>query len=259
MTQWLTKARPEMTLAEYGVRLQLDLEIEASEPTLCRALRFLRLTRKRKVRTAMRKFTAHNMQRIADFRQWQRERDAWSIIFVDEMGVKVADAQRIYARSKAGTKAAVPCPAHNTGERGTLWNFFAALDAEGIMDCTYHTHESVNAATFEDWVEIMLLPTILEKYPFGGVSVVMDNASFHRRVPLTQMFNEHGVELMFLPAYCPEYNPIETAFAWIKAHVRRVPTEAMIDLLAATHRAFESVTENLAVAWMRYSDFVIEE
>ena len=73
MTQWLTKARPEMTLAEYGVRLQLDLEIEASEPTLCRALRFLRLTRKRKVRTAMRKFTAHNMQRLAGFRQWQLE------------------------------------------------------------------------------------------------------------------------------------------------------------------------------------------
>ena len=115
----------------------------------------------------MRKFTDHNKKRIADFRQWQRERDAWSIIFVDEMGVKVADAQRIYARSKAGTKAAVPCPAHNTGERGILLNFIAALDAEGIIDCTYHTHESVNAATFEDWVEIMLLPTILESIPSG--------------------------------------------------------------------------------------------
>ena len=259
MAQWLNKARPEMWLPEFRARLELDLGIGASEPTLCRALRFLGLTRKRKARAAMRKFTPHNKQRIADFRQWQSERDAWSLIFVDEMGVRVADAQRIYARSKAGTKAAVPCPAHNTNERGNLLNFIAALDSEGIMDCTYHTDESVNAATFEDWVEIMLIPTILEKYPFGRVSVVMDNASFHRRGPLTEMFNEHGVELMFLPAYCPEYNPIETAFAWIKAHVRRAPTEAMMDLPAATHRAFEAVTGNLAVAWMRYSDFVFEE
>ena len=154
------------------------------------------------------------------------------------MGVRVADAQRIYARSKAGTKAAVPCPAHNTGERGTLWNFFAALDAEGIMDCTYHTHESVNAATFEDWVEIMLLPTILEKYPFGGVSVVMDNASFHRRVPLTQMFNEHGVELMFLPAYCrvqPHRDGVRVDQGTRPARA----DEAMIDLLAP-HTAHSS-------------------
>ena len=259
MTQWLTKARPDMTLPEYRVRLQLDLEIDVSEPTVCRALRFLKLTRKRKSRAALRKFTPQNKQRIADFRQWQRERDAASIIFVDEMGVRVADAQRIYARSKAGTKAVVPCPAHNTGERGILTNFIAALDAEGIMDCTYHIDESINARTFEDWVGIMLLPTIVEKYPFGDVAVVMDNASFHRRAPLMQMFEEQGVELMFLPAYCPEYNPIETAFAWVKAHIRRAPTEAMMDLPAAAHRAFEAVTENLAVAWMRYSDFVFEE
>ena len=244
-----------MTLAEYRVRLQLDLEIDASEPSICRALKFLRLTRKRKSRAALRKFTPQNMQRIADFRQWQLERDAGSIIFVDEMGVRVADAQRIYARSKSGTKAAVPCPAHNTGERGDLWNFIAALDADGILDCMFNVRDSINAATFEDWVEFMLLPTILDKYPFGGVSVVMDNASFHRRVRLGQIFGEHGVELMFLPAYCPEYNPIETAFAWVKAHIRREPTEAMMDLPAATHRAFEAVTENLAVAWMRYSEF----
>ena len=65
----------------------------------------------------------------------------------------------------------------------------------------------------------MLLPTILEKCPFGGVSVVMDNATLHRRVRLGQMFEEHGVELILLPAHCSECNPIETAFEWVKAHI----------------------------------------
>jgi transposase len=154
---------------------------------------------------------------------------------------------------------AVPSAAHNTGERGALWNFIAALDADGIMDCTFHVLDSINSATFEDWVEFMLLPTILEKYPLAEVSVVMDNAAFYRRVQLGQMFNGAGVELIFLPAYCPEFNPIGTAFAWVKAHIRRTPTEAAIDLAAATHHAFDAVTGNLAAAWMRYSEFVFEE
>ncbi len=148
---------------------------------------------------------------------------------------------------------------HNTGERGALWNFIAALDADGIMDYTFYLLDSINSATFEDWVEFVLLPTILEKYPLAEVSVDMDNAAFYHRVQLGQMFNGAGVELIFLPAYCPEFNPIETVFAWVMAHIRRTPTEAAIDLAAATHRAFDAVTGILAAAWMRYNEFIFEE
>ena len=58
---------------------------------------------------------------------------------------------------------------------------------ESCVDCD--VDNSINCATFKAGVEIMLHPTILKKYPMGGVSVViaMDNDSFHRRVPLGQI------------------------------------------------------------------------
>jgi transposase len=86
----------------------------------------------------------------------------------------------------------------------------------------------------------------------------MDNASFHRNRVLEDIFEGAGIELRFVPPYSPEYNPIETAFAWVKAHVRRTPTESIRDIPAATFTALNAVSGDLAKAWMRHSNYVVQ-
>ena len=229
-----------------------------SEPTVCRAFQFLKQTRKRKVRTAVVKHSPQNQLRTIEFMRWQMTRPASQLIFIDEMGIRAADAERNYARSRAGTAAAQPGAAHCNGERGVLQNFLCALGVEGILACSYDVQGSVDSRVFELWVTVMLIPAIQRTYPFGGVCVVMDNARFHRARVLQDIFARAGIDLIFLPAYSPEYNPIETAFAWVKAHVRRTPTRSIRDIPAATYAALAEVSGDLAKAWMRHSNYVFD-
>ena len=256
--QFLVKARPDITCAEVVARLRLDLDVHVSEPTVCRAFKYLKQTRKRKTRSALLKTTPRNMLRTQAFMQWQMTRRASQLVFVDEMGIRAADAVRNYARSREGTAAVQPDPGHNTGERGVLMNFLCALGVDGMLPCSYDVQGVVNSEVFELWVVQMLIPAIHEQYPFGGIFVVMDNASFHRNRVLEDIFERAGMELRFVPSYSPEYNPIETAFAWVKAHVRRTPTESIRDIPAATFTALNAVSGDLAKAWMRHSNYVVE-
>lgn len=257
--QWIVNARPSLTLAEIRERFHLDWNVEVSEPTICRALKYIARTRKKKTRAAYRKFTDANLERTRAFMRWQEQVDGENCVFVDEMGIRAADAERGYARSKSGTKAVAPAAAHNTGERGELWNFMCALDADGMLDCPYCLLGSVNGVIFETWCREMLIPTLQQKYPLGGMTIVMDNASFHRKRRLEELFEGTGVALMFLPAYSPEFNPIETAFAWVKGFVRRNPIQSMRDIPGATFGAIANVNGALAKSWMVHSNFRLRQ
>jgi hypothetical protein len=242
--------------AEYVARILIDLGIQVSESTVCRSLKYIRQTWKKKTRSAYRKHTNANLQRTADFLVWQGERDGSKIIYADEMGVRAENAERRFARSTAGTKAVKPGASAQTGERGTKHNFLGALSTtHGMLDISFPVVGKVDHRIFEEWCEIMLIPEMLEVFPLGGASVIMDNASFHRRLVLEEMFNAAGIELKFLPAYSPEYNPIETAFAWVKARIRQNPTESIRNIPLATTRAFQAITGDLATSWAKHSGY----
>ena len=59
-----------------------------------------------------------------------------------------------------------------------------------------------------------------------GYTIIMDNASFHRKKKLRNLARRHGLKLLFLPAYSPDYNPIEKTWANLK--------RALIDILPDT-------------------------
>jgi transposase len=84
---------------------------------------------------------------------------------------------------------------------------------------------ATTARIFETYVEKVLLPSLKE-----GQVVVMDNLSAHKPKRIREMIEQKGCELLYLPSYSPDYNPIEEAFAKIKnllrkAAARRVPVE----------------------------------
>lgn len=61
--------------------------------------------------------------------------------------------------------------------------------------------------------------TVLPKLKQGSV-VIMDNARFHKSPQLQELFDIYECELMFLPPYSPDLNPIENMWGTIKEHLR---------------------------------------
>jgi hypothetical protein len=80
---------------------------------------------------------------------------------------------------------------------------------------------SVNGDIFFDYVRGSLIP---EMQPFDGRSpkciAVMDNCSIHHVHPVTQLFEDAGILLLYLPPYSPDFMPIEKTFSYIKYYLK---------------------------------------
>lgn len=82
----------------------------------------------------------------------------------------------------------------------------APLQYDGTMDSTL----------FEQWFEYCLIPSLPEQS-----TIVMDNASFHRKSKLFSLAQKANMNLLFLPPYSPELNPIENFWSWLKRFLRK--------------------------------------
>ena len=80
----------------------------------------------------------------------------------------------------------------------------------------------MNAECFRAYVEQVLVPTLSP-----GDIVVMDNLSSHKGVEIRKAIEAIGAELRYLPPYSPDLNPIEQAFAKLKAHLRKHAERSM--------------------------------
>jgi transposase len=92
-------------------------------------------------------------------------------------------------------------------------------------------------AVFEAYVERVLCP-ILSK----GQVVVMDNLTAHKGERVKELIEQRGCELLYLPAYSPDFNPIEEAFAKIKGLLRKAEARSRETLVEAMGRAISAVT-----------------
>jgi 2-iminoacetate synthase ThiH len=72
--------------------------------------------------------------------------------------------------------------------------------------------------------------------------VVLDRLSVHKRKEVQQAIEARGCEVLFLPGYSPELNPIEEAFSKIKAYVRRLEARAREALDQAIAVALKTIT-----------------
>jgi transposase len=74
----------------------------------------------------------------------------------------------------------------------------------------------INGDWFEAYVRQVLMPVLRR-----GDIVIMDNLSSHKRASVRKLIEETGASLLFLPPYSPDFNPIEKAFARLKAMLRK--------------------------------------
>jgi putative transposase len=76
---------------------------------------------------------------------------------------------------------------------------------------------SMDGILFEHWFEHCLLPNLSL-----STTIVMDNASFHRKSKLFSIAEKYGHKIIFLPPYSPELNPIESFWAWLKSKLKKI-------------------------------------
>jgi len=159
------------------------------------------------------------------------EVDARSLVFVDEMGSNVSLAP-IYAWSRKGERALGSAP-RNWGKNVTL---LASISGEGLGPCLA-VEGSTNGVVFEAYLEGVLAPTLLP-----GQIVVMDNLSAHKGGRVREIVEGRGCELLYLPPYSPDFNPIEQAFSKLKGLLRRAEARTREALIEAMGGALSAIT-----------------
>jgi transposase len=148
------------------------------------------------------------------------------LIFIDESGLSTKMARlRGWAAKGRRCRAAIPHGHWKTitfvGGL-TLNGFVAPMLLDGPMD----------GECFLAWVEQMLAPTLRP-----GDLVVMDNLPAHKVAGVRQAIERRGARLLYLPPYSPDFNPIENAFAKLKAHVRKAAARTFDALEIAAAKA----------------------
>ena len=104
----------------------------------------------------------------------------------------------------------------------------------------------------------------MNQWPLPNSVLVVDNASIHKVAGIREMVEERGARLLYLPAYSPDFNPIELAFSTIKAWLRANRDTVNAELRAedgmaynALWQAVHSVTTDDARGWYKHCGYTL--
>lgn len=169
---------------------------------------------------------------------------AEDLVFIDESGANLA-LTRLYARSPKGKRAFGSVP-KNWGENVTI---LGALCSRGMLASMY-LPGSCDQQVFLKYLEEVLLP---ELWP--GAVVVLDNLSVHKSPRVEELLASRGVQVIYLPPYSPDLNPIEKAWSKLKSFLRKEGARTYRTLGQAIARGLEQITNSDAIAWFRHCGY----
>jgi transposase len=162
---------------------------------------------------------------VADITQAER------FVFVEECWTNIS-LRPLYAWSPKGERAHCSAP-RNWGKNITL---LSSMTLSG-MGPSLAVEGATTRALFEAYVEKALAPSL---HP--GQVVVMDNLTAHKGEGVRELIEKRGCELVFLPPYSPDFNPIEQAFSKVKGMLRGAEARTREALIEAMGRALCAVT-----------------
>ena len=170
--------------------------------------------------------------------------DARRLVFVDESGFNTSITP-LRARAPRGKRAYGKVP-RNRGKNTTL---IAAITLQGGMGESMIVEGATDALAFETYVEHCLAPSLREG------QVVLDRLGAHRTEKVRELIEGRGADLVFLPSYSPDMNPIEEAFSKIKHLVRKAGARMREALVGTIARALASVTLEDAAGWFTHAGY----
>jgi transposase len=155
---------------------------------------------------------------------------------------------RLRGRAPVGERLVAKVP-HGHWQTTTL---IAALGIEGVR-CSTVVDGAVNADVFEAFVEQVLVPQLRP-----GDVVVMDNLSSHKRSTTRQLIAAVGADLLFLPPYSPDLNPIEMIFAKTKQLLRSLACRTRDALWQAMQSVLDRITATDATNCFSHCGYTLQ-
>jgi transposase len=167
------------------------------------------------------------------------------LVFVDEMGSNTS-LHELYAYSPRGQRAYCSV-ARNRGKNTTL---LSSMSLRG-MGSSMVVEGATDGAVFEGYLREMVVPALEE-----GDVVVMDNLSVHKKSEtVRELIEGAGAQVIYLPPYSPDFDPIEEAFSKIKNLIGKAGARVHEALVVAIGRALSEVTEEDARAFFEHCGY----
>lgn len=169
---------------------------------------------------------------------WRRalpDLDAAKLVFIDETWFRT-DMTPLRGWAMRGERLMAKAP----GGHWKTTTLVAGLTADGLI-APVVLDGPMNGDAFIAYVEQFLAPALEP-----GQIVIMDNLPAHKVTGVADAIEAVGAELVYLPPYSPDFNPIEMSFAQIKSHVRRGKWRNVEDLWLAIGNAAADVTTKQA-------------
>lgn len=154
------------------------------------------------------------------------------LVFIDETAVKT-NLTRLRGRAPVGERLYGTAP---FGKWGTQ-TFIAGLTQDALI-APWVIKGAMNGPAFDTYIETQLAPAL-----DPGTVVILDNLSTHKSQRAAEALRKRGCWFLFLPAYSPDLNPIEMAFAKLKALIRRAAARTYDDLWKAVGHVCDLFTD----------------
>ena len=170
-----------------------------------------------------------------------RRRKIW---FLDETGVNLSLA-RSFGRAFGGHRAMGNVP-KNYGQGITV---LGAMNRDGQI-ATLEVRGATDELVMLAFIEEILAPVLNQ-----GDVVVMDNLTSHKTQRVQKAFAELGVEVLYLPPYSPDLNPIEMCRSKFKAILRQMAARSYDALSEAISKTLDKITAADARNWIRHCGY----
>jgi transposase len=233
----LVKEDPDATLGD----LRQSLGIRGSIMIVWRALEKLGITRKKKSPRAAERDRPEVQKKRRSFRRKVKPIEPKRLVFVDETGVTTAMTPA-YGRAPRGERVEASAPA--SWESVTV---IAALGVGGVR-APLAFPGAVDAATFESYVERVLVPALR-----AGDVVVFDDLKSHPGPAVFEAIGRAGESVLPLPPDSPDLTPIEEMFSKFKGSLRRLGARAKDQLYEAIGEGLGMVTPQDILGWFRHA------
>lgn len=181
-----------------------------------------------------------------EWREFQTVVDAEHLIFLDESGLKT-NMTRLYGRAQGGQRC------HDSTPCGH-WETVTILSSIRLDSSTESLifEGAVDRKMFDAYIQEVLAPTLRP-----GDIVVMDNLNAHKSQDAYRAIREKQAEVLFLPAYSPDLNPIEKMWSKVKQSLRGIKPRTENDLFTATGTALNTITASDAQGWFESCGYTV--
>jgi transposase len=152
---------------------------------------------------------------------------------------------RLYARCLGGRRIHEATP----GSHWKIMTILGAMSTRGMI-ATMTIEEATDAEIFLAYLEHVLCPQLR-----SGDVVVMDNLSSHKVDGVRARIEAAGAELLYLPPYSPDLNPIEKAWSKLKQLLRSAKARTSEVLDQAISELLPQITLDNAQAWFRFAGY----